>query len=85
MGIRNRDVKALDPSIPNLIWVGPGAPPEQFQAGMNPLETLPDEAAQRAGFFSANATMLFQIHRPNYKQFVAAKPPVPAETTKKEK
>jgi hypothetical protein len=68
-----RDRKAPDPSVPNLIWVGEGPPPEQFQSGMEPLEVLPPEAAQRAGFFSPNARALFQIHRPNYKRLLNGK------------
>jgi hypothetical protein len=68
-----RSRKALDPSVPNIIWVGDGSPPEQFQSGMEPLEVLPPEAAQRAGFFSENAALLFQIHRPNYKKLLNGK------------
>lgn len=69
---RKRDERT-PPSGPNLIWVGEGKPPEQFQAGMNALEVLPDEATQRAGFIARNASLLFQIHRPNYKRFVAGR------------
>ena len=54
----------------NIIWTSDDEPPHTWTAGILPTITLPDEATQRAGFYSEHAYLLIKNHE-GYKEFRA--------------
>lgn len=61
--------KVKDPtSAPNVIWRGEAEPPSAVNVGNLFIGNLPDEPAQRAGFYSEHAHVLISAMG-DYKAF----------------